>query len=37
MVNQTVSRVLDVLGLPQADVQRWSGLPQEQAPLSSLS
>jgi 4-hydroxy-3-polyprenylbenzoate decarboxylase len=37
MVNQTVSRVLDVLGLPQADVQRWSGLPQEQAPPSSLS
>lgn len=37
MVNQTVGRVLDVLGLPQADAQRWSGLPPEQAPLPSLS
>ena len=33
MVYQTVSRVLDILGLPQSDAQRWSGLPQEQAPL----
>jgi 3-polyprenyl-4-hydroxybenzoate decarboxylase len=37
MVNQTVSRVLDVLGLPQADVPRWSGLPQELAPLPALA
>jgi 4-hydroxy-3-polyprenylbenzoate decarboxylase len=36
MVNQTVGRVLDVLGLPQADVQRWGGLPPEHAPLPSL-
>jgi 4-hydroxy-3-polyprenylbenzoate decarboxylase len=35
MVNQTVSRVLDVLGLPQSDAQRWSGLPQEHAPSSA--
>ena len=27
LVNQTLSRVLDLLGLPQADVQRWAGLP----------
>jgi 4-hydroxy-3-polyprenylbenzoate decarboxylase len=37
MVNQTVSRVLDVLGLPQSDVQRWSGMPLEPAPLSALA
>lgn len=33
MVSQTVSRVLDVLGLPQTQVQRWSGLPTELAPV----
>ncbi|MGB4582924.1 MAG: UbiX family flavin prenyltransferase [Rhodoferax sp.] len=27
MVGHTVSRVLDVLGLPQADAVRWNGLP----------
>ncbi len=37
MINQTVGRVLDVLGLPQADAPRWSGLPPEPAPLPSLS
>ena len=37
LVNQTVSRVLDLLGLPQPDVQRWSGLPQEIAPLPALA
>jgi 4-hydroxy-3-polyprenylbenzoate decarboxylase len=36
LVSQIVSRVLDVLGLPQSDVQRWSGLPQEVAPLPAL-
>jgi 4-hydroxy-3-polyprenylbenzoate decarboxylase len=37
MVNQTVSRVLDVLGLPQADAQRWVGLTPEFAPLPDLA
>ncbi len=37
MVSQTVSRVLDVLGLPQSGVQRWGGLPQELAPLPALA
>jgi 4-hydroxy-3-polyprenylbenzoate decarboxylase len=37
LVNQTVSRVLDVLGLPQSDVPRWSGLPQDLAPLPALA
>ncbi|MCK9214268.1 MAG: UbiX family flavin prenyltransferase [Rhodoferax sp.] len=27
MVGHTVNRVLDLLGLPQADVVRWNGLP----------
>ncbi len=36
MVGQTVGRVLDMLGLPQEDLQRWSGLPPQQAPLASL-
>jgi 4-hydroxy-3-polyprenylbenzoate decarboxylase len=27
LVNQTVSRVIDLLGLPQTDTLRWSGLP----------
>jgi len=29
MVNQTVGRVLDLLGLPQQGVPRWDGLPAE--------
>ena len=33
MVNQTVNRVLDMLGLAQPDVQRWDGLPPEHATL----
>jgi 4-hydroxy-3-polyprenylbenzoate decarboxylase len=37
LVNQTVNRVLDVLGLPQSDVQRWGGLPQEDRPLPALT
>ena len=36
MVNQTVGRVLDVLGLPQAQVQRWSGLPAELAAVHPI-
>ena len=28
MVDHTVSRVVDLLGLPQADAPRWSGLPK---------
>jgi 4-hydroxy-3-polyprenylbenzoate decarboxylase len=37
IVNQTVSRVLDVLGLPQPDVQRWGGLPPEFVSLPVLT
>jgi 4-hydroxy-3-polyprenylbenzoate decarboxylase len=37
LVNQTVNRVLDVLGLPQSDVQRWGGLPPEDRPLPALT
>ena len=29
IVNQTVGRVLDLLGLPQRDLPRWDGLPAE--------
>jgi 4-hydroxy-3-polyprenylbenzoate decarboxylase len=36
IVNHTVGRVLDVLGLPQADAPRWAGLPAELAPLHSI-
>jgi 4-hydroxy-3-polyprenylbenzoate decarboxylase len=36
MVNQTVSRVLDVLGLPQDQVPRWTGLPPEPLPVHAV-
>jgi 4-hydroxy-3-polyprenylbenzoate decarboxylase len=36
MVNQTVGRVLDVLGLPQADAARWGGLPPDAAPVHAM-
>jgi 4-hydroxy-3-polyprenylbenzoate decarboxylase len=36
MVNQTVSRVLDLLGLAH-DAQRWDGLPPEFIPLPELA
>ena len=36
MVNHTVSRVLDMLGLPQAQASRWDGLPTELAPLHAV-
>jgi 4-hydroxy-3-polyprenylbenzoate decarboxylase len=36
MVNQTVGRVLDVLGLPQADAARWGGLPPDAAPVHAI-
>jgi len=32
MVGHTVQRVLDVLGLPQTDTPRWSGLPETAEP-----
>lgn len=32
MVNHTTARVLDLLDLPQADAQRWRGLPASLAP-----
>jgi polyprenyl P-hydroxybenzoate/phenylacrylic acid decarboxylase-like protein len=35
LVNQTVSRVLDMLGLPH-DAKRWGGLPPELVPLPAL-
>ena len=34
MVNHSVTRVLDLLGLPQTEVQRWGGLPVA-APIHS--
>jgi 4-hydroxy-3-polyprenylbenzoate decarboxylase len=36
LVNQTVGRVLDLLGLPQAQAQRWDGLPAELAAVHTL-
>jgi 3-polyprenyl-4-hydroxybenzoate decarboxylase len=29
MVDHTVSRVIDLLGLPQPDAPRWTGMPTE--------
>jgi 4-hydroxy-3-polyprenylbenzoate decarboxylase len=36
MVNQTVGRVLDLLGLPQLDAPRWDGLPPELAAVHPI-